>query len=85
MSVLLGRGDGTFAPQTVVPATSVIMGVALGDVNNDGHLDIVSASQGAAVFLGNGDGTFGPAMMATSALCASRSRWETSTRTGTWT
>src|SRR5256885_1291193 len=40
--------------------------VAVGDVNGDGKLDLISASVGkvmVAVMLGNGDGTFEPARM----------------------
>src|SRR5256885_16874202 len=40
--------------------------VAVGDVNGDGKLDLITASVGngmVAVMLGNGDGTFQPAQM----------------------
>ena len=40
-------------------STSGAEAVAIGDVNNDGILDIVTSDDGE-VFLGNGDGTFGP-------------------------
>ena len=38
-------------------------GVAVGDLNGDGHLDLVTANSNSSdvnVLLGNGDGTFGP-------------------------
>jgi hypothetical protein len=61
MSILLGKGDGTFlAPQTYA-AVSDPYSVAAADFNGDGHLDLaVSANEGVVVFLGHGDGTFQP-------------------------
>jgi len=69
VSVLLGNGDGTF--QTAVPYNSgatETFSVAMADVNGDGKLDLVAASQCVnnnscsngvvSVLLGNGDGTF---------------------------
>ncbi|MCJ7510365.1 MAG: FG-GAP-like repeat-containing protein, partial [Dehalococcoidia bacterium] len=61
VSVLLGNGDGTFAPQTTYAIGSSPYSVALGDLNGDGDLDVVTANYGssnASVLLGNGDGTF---------------------------
>ncbi len=58
-AVLLGNGDGTFGPASAM-ATIAGAEIELGDVNNDGVIDLVSASafSNARVSLGNGDGTF---------------------------
>jgi RHS repeat-associated protein len=48
-----GKGDGTFLPRPAVPGEEGL----LGDVNNDGIPDLVTAN---GVRLGNGDGTFAP-------------------------
>jgi hypothetical protein len=64
VSVLLGKGDGTFAPHVDYPVGSAPTGVAVGDFNGDGKLDIVVVygfnDARVAVLLGNGDGTFKP-------------------------
>lgn len=58
-SVSLGNGDGTFAAPVSFSA-GINFRVAVGDVNNDGQLDVAVARVGdTAVFLGNGDGTVG--------------------------
>jgi hypothetical protein len=64
VSVLLGRGDGTLLPAVSysLVAGDFAAGVAVGDFNDDGNLDIVAAdSQSVSVLLGRGDGTFLPA------------------------
>lgn len=53
--LLLSNGDGTFSVVAVATNLSADTDVRVGDVNNDGNLDVVSTS---TVLLGNGDGTF---------------------------
>jgi hypothetical protein len=67
VSVLLGNGDGTFQAAVSYPSSGVIANsVVIGDINGDGHPDVVVAnacqtsscnSGGMSVLLGNGDGT----------------------------
>ncbi len=61
IGLLLGNGDGTFQPPTMVSVFAPY-GVATGDFNNDGKLDLAVAGLGTGgyVLLGNGDGTFQP-------------------------
>jgi Ca2+-binding RTX toxin-like protein len=66
VSVLLGIGGGGFSP---APAVALGAGadpasVAVGDLSNDGNLDLVTANPGldtVSVLLGNGAGGFGAA------------------------
>jgi hypothetical protein len=61
VSVLLGKGDGTFQPAVNYAAGSLPLSVAVADINEDGMADLVVAndsSNNVSVLLGNGDGTF---------------------------
>jgi Bacterial Ig-like domain (group 3)/FG-GAP-like repeat len=67
VSILLSNGDGTFTALAPMAAGYLADGMAVGDFNHDGHLDLAvvditatpSCCRGALlIFLGNGDGTF---------------------------
>jgi hypothetical protein len=66
VSVLIGRGDGSFRPQRRTDATTAPLAVAAGDLNGDGLGDLVALDSPAtdeatvAALLGRGDGTFRP-------------------------
>jgi uncharacterized protein (DUF2141 family) len=64
VSVLLGKGDGTFGPPLTSPAGEwFAYSVTVADLNGDGKLDLVVANHGShqiSVLLGKGDGTFRP-------------------------
>ncbi len=64
VSVLLGRGDGTFDPAVDYKAGTSPSSIALGDIDGDGKLDIVvgNGTNGVNVLLGHGDGTFATAV-----------------------
>lgn len=62
LSVQFGDGAGAFSRPRVYRGFSGMFGLALADLNGDGHPDIVAASQdtdSASVFLNNGAGGFG--------------------------
>jgi len=68
VSVLLGNGNGTFGAETEFATGFGPTFLAIGDLNGDSRLDLVTANSGASynapistvsVLLGNGDGTFG--------------------------
>src|SRR5207302_10976233 len=62
ISVLLDKGDGTFQPQLQADTGGKVPArLALGDFNDDGHLDVAVANFGSnniSILLGRGDGTF---------------------------
>jgi len=68
VSVLHNLGDGTFASQAVWPAGTRPTRVAIGDLDQDGDLDLAIANEGApgadrgavSLLRNNGDGTFAP-------------------------
>jgi hypothetical protein len=73
VSVLLGRGDGTFEPQRRYDATVGPFALAVGDLNGDGIPDLVVVSSTGshgkiAVLLGRGDGSFKPPLLFDSPL-----------------
>jgi hypothetical protein len=62
--VLLGNGNGTFSSPPAIPVSGD--GVAIGDFNRDGILDVAATnfiSDQVAILIGNGDGTFQSAVI----------------------
>jgi hypothetical protein len=69
VSVLAGKGNGTFGPPRAFATGASPVSVAVGDLTGDGKLDIVTGNNSygvsgdtgsVSVLLGNGDGTFQP-------------------------
>lgn len=65
LSLSFGDGAGGFSQPISIPVSRTPRAVLTGDVNNDGHSDIVALIQNvgdlgglAATYFGNGDGTF---------------------------
>ena len=64
LTILIGDGTGGFVPAPDSPIDAENRGykVRFGDVNLDGHVDLItSGGPAAAVLLGNGEGSFSPA------------------------
>jgi VCBS repeat protein/Big-like domain-containing protein len=63
VSIVLGRGDGTFHPQQVVAVGAQPHGLAVFDADGDGDPDIATANtigNNVSLLLNNGNGVFGP-------------------------
>jgi len=61
IGVLLGNGDGTFQPPSLIPMAAGNRHFAAGDFNRDGRLDLATSNGPQNVvnlWFGNGDGTF---------------------------
>src|SRR5713226_600481 len=61
VSILLGNGDGTFAPQATFVTGRGPSGIIARDFNADGKLDLAVTNRmdnNVSILLGNGDGTF---------------------------
>jgi len=63
LSIVLGNGDGTFGAVNSFAIglcdLSLLVGIAAGDFNGDGKLDLATANgHTVSILLGNGDGTF---------------------------
>jgi uncharacterized protein (TIGR03437 family) len=68
ISVLLGKGEGSFQPEQIALSGPYVAGMAVADLNHDGKLDLafstvselvgVGIANGVSVVLGAGDGTF---------------------------
>lgn len=64
VSIVLGRGDGTFHPEQVVTVGATPRGLAVLDVDGDADFDIVTANytgNNLSRLLNDGNGVFGPA------------------------
>ena len=62
VSVLLGDGAGNFAEGRIYRGEPSMVGIAVGDLNEDGFPDVVTANQitnSASVYLNDGKGGFG--------------------------
>ncbi len=62
VSIMLGKGDGTFFPAVEYSTGLSPFSIVKGDFNGDSKLDLVTANltvDSVSILLGNGDGTFG--------------------------
>ena len=66
VSVLLGKGDGTFGAPTQFQVDTTPVAFAAGDYNKDGKIDLAVVNNyptpEVSILLGNGNGTFQPAV-----------------------
>ncbi|HXU11736.1 MAG TPA: VCBS repeat-containing protein [Candidatus Binatia bacterium] len=68
LSLLAGRGDGTFAEEVRIPVIMHPFNIDTADFNGDGKADLLLGDYGAAwTMAGNGNGTFGAAIPLTAA------------------
>ena len=61
----MGRGAGRFGPRADYPTGAGTVGIAVADLDGDGHLDVAvtdTADGAVSVLRGNGDGTFARAI-----------------------
>lgn len=61
VSIMLGKGDGTFFPSVNYSSGLSPFSIVKGDFNGDGKLDLATANiqiDSVSILLGNGDGTF---------------------------
>ena len=89
VTILLGKGDGTFPSGYTTSVGNQPVFVATGDFNNDGIPDVAVANYADStidILLGNGDGTFSKGDVI-SGICSHRHPWRrvTSMPTATWT
>ncbi len=62
ISILLGKGDGTFQPPKNITVGNIPVFTAVADFNNDGKQDLAVANfvdNTVSILRGNGDGSFG--------------------------
>jgi hypothetical protein len=75
VSVMLGKGDGSFQPATTYMTANGPAALGVADMDGDGKPDIVTCANVASevqVFPGNGDGTFqAPFALASAGYCNS--------------
>ncbi len=76
VDIRLGSGDGTFQAPTRLDVSG--FGLAIGDFNRDGNVDLVVTDMAVThVLLGNGDGTFANDLSSSTGLIAYRFSEET--------